>query len=105
MIKIKGHRITKKIAKLSIEAMERLIYLYKNSPEYKGPCPLCGLPEAPECICGNCPWSVMVKEEFACLESFFDVVAKDPKRRKKRIRQLYYWISVYRKALNDGGKI
>jgi len=103
MVKIKGQKISNKLAKDSIKAMERLIYLYKNPDEFEE-CSLCSMIEA-TCVedCDCCPWAVLTGEK--CWENdyyFRDVVECDD-RRKSRIRQLYYWRSIYKKALNDGG--
>ena len=100
MVIIKGHKISNKSAKDSIKAMENLIYFYKNRSAFET-CPLCDMFIADDC--DDCPWHILTNK--SCAGNFFVVVSRAPKRCKKRIRQLYYWISIYKKALNDGGQI
>ena len=97
MVIIKGHGITNKLARDSIEAMERLIYFYKNPDEYEG-CSLCTVIENTAADdCDDCPWVIFTKEECWINDNYFEDIAHNEKRRKKRIRQLYYWISIYKK--------
>jgi len=100
MVTIKGHKISNKLARDSIKAMERLIYLYKNPDEFEE-CPLCVTMREFNDDCDDCPWYIITRE--GCTGSIFENVVKYDDRRKSRIRQLYYWISIYKKALNTGG--
>ena len=96
MVTIKGHKISNKLARDSIKAMEKLIYLYKNRFEFLG-CPLCIMIEDTGADdCDDCPWVIFTKEECWNDGNYFEDIVHNNERRKKRIRQLYYWISVYR---------
>ena len=90
MVTIKGTEISEELARNSIKAMERLIYLYKNPKAFLC-CPLCRM----NVECEYCPWHILKNE--TC-QSFVWVVG-DPKAKRNRIRQLQRWIEIYKKAL------
>jgi len=91
------------MARDSIKAMEELIHYYKNHATFIR-CPLCTIIEQTDADdCSDCPWQIFTGEDCDAGDNYFAEIAHSPKRRKKRIRQLYYWISVYKKALNTGG--
>ena len=90
MVTIKGIAITTQTALISIEAMERLVYLYKNPEQYTG-CPLCRV------LCHRCPWFILKGHD--CVGSWFSNVISDSRATRNRIRQLERWIEIYKKAL------
>ena len=90
MVTIKGTEISNKIARDSIKAMERLVYLYKHPKEYTG-CPLCRV------LCHRCPWFILKGHD--CVGSWFSNVISDSRATRNRIRQLERWIEIYKKAL------
>ena len=90
MVTIKRTEISNKTALASIEAMERLVYLYKNPEQYTG-CPLCKL------HCYFCPWYIL--KGYGCYLSLFSDVSLYSRATRNRIRQLQRWIEIYKKAL------
>ena len=93
MVTIKGTEISEEIARDSIEAMEKLIYLYKHPDEFVT-CPLCRVPIF-GAGCKSCPWYIL--KNITC--EGFDWFQADPRRKRNRIRQLQRWIEIYKKAL------
>jgi len=99
MVTIKGTKISNKLARDSIKAMEQLIYLYKHPKKYKK-CPLCAFQEgAPmrKKSCHRCPWYIL--KDRSCVLSHFSSVRFSPTATRNRIRQLGRWIEIYKKAL------
>ena len=96
MVKIKGHEISEAIAKESIKAMERLVYLYKNPKEYLE-CPLCVIFIDLD-TCEKCPWTIL--KNYCCSGAMFCHVSMSRCRTRNRIRQLRRWIKIYQKALD-----
>ena len=94
MVKIKGTEISNKIARDSIKAMERLIYLYRNPNNFLT-CPLCRINRG----CRKCPWGIL--KSRTCRGKTFSAILEDPKRTHNRIRQLRRWIKIYQKALKE----
>ena len=94
MVTVKGTKISNRIARDSIKAMERLIYLYEDPKEFTT-CPLC--PLFTRNLCNLCPWEII--KNTNCRGSHFVDVYRDPERTRNRIRQLRRWIKIYQKAL------
>ena len=98
MVTIKRKEISKDLARDSIKAMERLVYLYENPKEFVT-CPLCRIPHFGE-GCHKCPW-ILIENRHCGGSNFFTVTSEDPQRTRNRIRQLRRWIKIYQKALKE----
>lgn len=102
MVTIKGKKISNKLARDSIKAMEKLIYFYKN-PDELDTCPLCNFREGHDINprnCSKCPW-VVLKNNCCVYHCWFAYVVDCPTRTRNRIAQLKRWIKIYKKALES----